>query len=71
MWRCPAGCGRELDVSSAMPACVECGKRHCLACVKWWPADDDNDDVALCKRHWRIRQVMASQAGEGDGVDKK
>lgn len=67
MWRCPAGCGGELDFSCGIEVCVDCGKQHCHRCAYRWPVGDGDNDVVVCKRHYRIRQVMASRAGEEAG----
>lgn len=42
---------------------MDCGKQHCHRCAEKWPAGD-GEDVVVCKKHYRIRQVMASRAGE-------
>ena len=61
--RCPAGCGRPIDFTMPLPACIDCGKRLCLRCVKWWPATE-NYDIPLCK----YDQILRSQGIDRDEI---
>lgn len=59
----------KIDFALPLPACVDCGTRLCLRCVRRW-AEDDNTDTPLCKKDWRARQVVSSRRGD-PGVDKE